>query len=392
MAYNPTKSTWSQVANEQAYKEFTAGALNSKQPVTQYDPIYNKLVAQISYTMYRKYQVNQNWRNLGRNAPMNTYPGILREIIMTQRKGQNFSMDNTTRPTTLGSYDIYDDTIDVRYHSAQYRWMYPWTIYDEELRRYSGGDGRTIAELAEMKMINCISARNMFMDNLRKQTLATLGSVVATPYYLNIDITDFSSLTQAQAQEWLNEVDNLLFMLQVGTSLYNGTGNYMQTPKSDLQMVMPRAYFMAVVRKAFPDTYNTQYFENILPANLILIDTLGGDTLYRKASEEATAATAVNPTFDSHGMNLLNYQTGDTFQTFDDDCVAMIIHRDSMGFEDNLNETLFGMKDIEKLATPVRSHFWTKAYYTDLLPAIKIINGSEPAATAQSAKAKAASK
>lgn len=373
MPFNPTKSTWPQVANKQAADEFSSGNLNSTTMITSYDPIYNKLVEQISYTMYRKLRIIQNWSNLGRNAPMNTYPGILREIFMSQRKGQNFSMDNTTRPTTLGSYDIYDDTIDVRYHSAQFRWMYPWTIYDEELRRYSGGNGMTIAELTEMKMINAINARNLFMDNLRKQTLYTMYSNVATEIEIDIDITDFDTLTTDEAKSWLNQIDNLLFELSVGTALYNQLNNYMQTPKSDLQLVIPREYYLNVIRKAFPDTYNTIYFEGILPENLILIDTLGGETLNR---DNSGTPAPVAVTYDSHGMSLLNWQEGDTFTTADSDIVAIIMHKDCIGFEDNLNETLFGQKDIDKLATPVRSHFWTKAYYTDLLPSIKIVKGA----------------
>ena len=59
MAFNTTNSTWSQVANKQAYNEMTAGNLNSKTLVTKYDPIYNKLVEQISYTMYRKLRYTQ---------------------------------------------------------------------------------------------------------------------------------------------------------------------------------------------------------------------------------------------------------------------------------------------------------------------------------------------
>lgn len=370
MPFNPTKSTWPQVANEQAAGEMTTGNLNSTTMITSYDPIYNKLVEQISYTMYRKLRVIQNWENLGRNAPMNTYPGILREIYMAQRKGQDFAMDLETRPTTLGSYAIYDDAIDVRYHSAQFRWMYPWTIYDEELRRYSGGNGMTIAELTEMKMINAINARNMFMDNLRKQTLYTMYSNVATEVEIAIDITDFDTLTEDQAKSWLNQIDNILFELSVGTALYNSLGNFMQTPRSDLQMIIPREYYMNVIRRAFPDTYNTIYFEGILPENLILIDTLGGEVLNRD-SGGSPAPVAV--TYDAQGMSLLNWQEGDTFTAGDANVVAVIMHRDCIGFEDNLNETLFGQKDIEKLATPVRSHFWTKAYYTDLLPSIKIV-------------------
>ena len=369
MAYNPTKSTWSQVANQQSYQEMQSGNLNSKTLITEYDPIYNKLVQQISYTMYRKLQVLQKWTNLGRNAPENMYPGLLREIYMTQRKGYNYPMDNGTRPTQLNCYDIIDDEIDVRYHGAQFRWMYGWTVFDEELRRFSGGNGMTIAELTEMKMINAINSRNLFMDNLRKETLYNLIENAATEYTIEIDISDFSTLTQDQAQQWLNAIDNLLFTLSVGTALYNGTGNYIQTPKSDLQMIIPREFYYNVLRRAFPDTYHDDLFRGILPENLILIDTLGGDKVMSTGDNPAE----ITPTFDVKGMNLLNWTTANTISPGNEDCVAVIMHRDCIGFEDNLNTTLFGQKDIEKLATPVRSHFWTKAYYTDLLPSIKIM-------------------
>lgn len=366
MAFEQTKSTWTQVANKQAYDEFTAGNLNSKTMITKYDPIYNKLVEQISYTMYRKLKVIQKWTALGRTAPENSYPGILREVYMSQRKGMNFPADNGERPTTLNCYEIFNDTIDVRYHSAQFRWMYPWTIFDEELRRFSGGNGTTIAELTEMKMINAINARNMFMDNLRKNTLYTMYNTYASEYKTGIDISDFKTLTKEQAQEWLGMIDNLIFELEVGTAKYNGTGNYIQTPKSDLQVIIPRDFYKNVMRRAFPETYHTEQFENILPVNLILIDTMGGDTLFNAESAE------VAPTWDDHGMNLLNWTNENTVKPGDEKVQCVIMHRDCIGFEDNLNETLFGNKDIEKLATPVRSHFWTKAYFTDLLPAVKI--------------------
>lgn len=370
MAYNPTKSTWAQVANQQAYNEFTTGNLNSNELIVRYDPIYNKLVEQISYTMYRRMRVLQRWQNLGRTAPENSYPGILREIFMAQRKGMNYPYDNGVTPTTLNAYDIYDDEIDVRYHSAQFRWMYPWTIFDEQLRRYSGGNGITIAELTELKMINSINARNLFMDNLRKETMCNLIDNAAVEVLISVDITDFDTLTQDNAKKWLNAVDNLIFQMTTGSALYNKNNFYIQTPKNDLQMVIPREYYMNVIRRAFPDTYNVSYFDGILPENLILIDTLGGDILNSPEGQPMT------PTFDAKGMNLLNWTSANTFTKRNPNVVALIMHKDCLGFEDNLNTTLFAPKDIEKLATPVRTHFWTKAYYTDLLPSIKITKGA----------------
>ena len=62
--FNPTSQTWSQIANKQAATEMQSGALNSNELILQYDPIYNKLVSQISYTMYRKLRVMQKWENV----------------------------------------------------------------------------------------------------------------------------------------------------------------------------------------------------------------------------------------------------------------------------------------------------------------------------------------
>ena len=373
MSFNPTKNTFQQVANKQAYDMASSGNLNSKTFITTYDPIYNKLIQQISYTIYRKMRVVQKWRDLGANAPKNAYPGILREVYMTQRKGRNFAMDNGTRPTQLGAYDIVDDTIDVRYHAAQFRWSYPWTIYDEELRAYSGDNGTMIGELAEMKMINCTNARNMFMDSLRKQTLKNLIQNVAIHLKpeTTADPRNFATLTSEGAREWLNWIDNILFEMNVGSALYNVNKQYMQVPKNDLVMVMPRALYMNLIRKAYPDMFNNESYMDIFPANLILIDTLGGEMLL-----DGSGSEVATPTFDDNGMNLLNWDTDSQWKDELDGIVGVIMHRDAMGFEDNLDEVLFGMKDIERLATPARAHFWTKAYITDIVPSVALeVNG-----------------
>lgn len=365
MAFNPTRQTWDQVANKQSHGEMTYDNLNTNQLPIKYDPIYNTLVEEISYTMYRKLNVLQKWRNLGRTLPENQYPGIIRELYMMQRKGQDFPADYGTRPETLNSYPIFDDTITARYHSAQFRWMYGLTIWDEELRRFSGGNKECIMQLTEMKMMNMVNARNMFMDSIRKETLYTLISNVCIDKVISIDITNFAALTSEQARQWLNDVDNLLYELEIGSALYNKLGEYMQTPASDLQMIIPRDYYYNVVRRAYPDMYHEGLFQNVLPENLILIDNFGGETLVRNDAE-------VQPTYDAKGMSLLNWTTADTFKSKAPNVVAVIAHKDSMGFEDNLNVTKFGPQDAQKLATPVFSHFWTKAYVTDMLPAIKI--------------------
>lgn len=369
MNFKPTKNTWQQVANQQAYNMANSGALNSTTLITTYDPVYNKLVQEIGYTVYRKMSIVQKWRELGRNAPKNEYPGLLREVYMTQRKGRNFAPDNGTRPTQLGAYDIVDDKIDVRYHGAQFRWSYPWTVYDEELRAYSGGNGTMIGELAEMKMINASNARNMFMDSLRKNTLKNLVKNVSVHVKPEFEVNpkDYNSLTSEQARALLNWIDGICFELSVGTALYTPTGEYQQVPKNDLVMVIPRATYLNIVRKAYPEMYNTDSFEGILPANLLLIDTLGGEMLL-----DGTGSQVATPTFDDNGMNLLNWDTSSQWTDELENVFAVIMHRDAMGFEDNLDEVLFGAKDIERLATPARAHFWTKAYYTDLVPSVAL--------------------
>lgn len=371
--YNPTAATWNQVANKQAYDAVVYSNLNSGELPAVYDPIYNKLVEQISYTMYRRLQVLQKWSRIGRTAPTNQYPGILREIYMQQRKGQNFPMDNGTRPKQLNCYDIIDDTIDVRYHATQIRWMYGWTIFDEELRRFSGGNGEMIAQLAEMKMANCINARNLFCDMFRKKLLSVAAENVGIDYSTDIDISS-PDLTPADAKKWLRKIDALCFAMSVGSAEFNRSGEYMQTPKAMLQMVIPYALYNNVVMTAFPDTYHDYYFQGLLPENLVLIDTMGNDALAATGSE----TTAIEPTFDEKGMNLLKWNATDgapylSINT-DPTLQAVIMHRDVIGVEDNLNETLFGPKDIEKRATPVRSHYWSKGYVTDLLPCVSVRN------------------
>lgn len=369
MATPVTTNMWSQLANEQAYKEMTNSNMNSKEFPLEYDPIYNKLISQISATMYRELRILQQWQNIGRTAPENEYPGILREVIMYMRKGMNYPMDNGTRPTTLNCYDIIDDEIDVRYHSAQFRWMYGYTIFDQELKRFAGQEGPSmIAQLTEMKAANGISARNMFCDALRKKALNVLATQVAVQLTAPVDIWK-DGLTQQEATEWLEWIDNLIFEMEIGSAAYNQLGVFMQIPRGSLQFIMPRRLYYKVMRAAFPETINeTRYLQNLIPENRILIDTLGADELATLGSTEA-----LQPTFDANGMNLLNWTPG-TNESINtqpkQQCVLMA--RDCIGVEDNYNATLFGTKDIEKLATPVRMHYWTKCYVTDMLPSLTI--------------------
>lgn len=374
MAFDPTALTWSQLANEQSYQEMLSNNMNVTEFPVELDPIYKQLIMQISYTMYRYLPVLQRWRNIGRTAPMNAYPGILRELVMFKRKGMNYPMDAETRPSTLNSYDIINDDIDVRYHAAQFRWMYGWTLFDEELRRFAGKEqGDLIAQLTQMKTMNAVSSRNMFCDALRKKTLSVLANNVSVPLTAPVDISDYKTLTQEQALEWLDWIDNILFEMSVGSKKYNKLGEYIQTPKESLQMIIPYELYHNVVRKAFPLTISkTQYFDNILPANLILVDTLGNDELVTLTGSTAGTDPLV-PTFDNHGMNLLNWDgTSNTVINTKPNMQAVIMDMDAIGIEDNLNQTLVGTKDIAKLATPVRMHYWTKAYVTDMVPSVVI--------------------
>ena len=372
MPTNPvtaTINTWSQLANEQSYNEMTLANLNSNTIPTVYDPIYEKLIMQISDTIYREMRIEQRWANIGATAPMNEYPGILREIYMERRKGMDYAMDRDPRPNQLNVYNVIDDEIQVRYHAAQFRWMYGWTLFDEELRRFSGGNGNMIARLSELKAINAASSRNMFIDALRKQVLYILATQVATEVETDIDISEFGTLTQAQAKEWLNMLDNMIFEMYTGTTKYSPTGEFVQIPRDRLQIVMPYSFWNTLVRTAFPDTYHIEYFQNILPENMILIDTMGGE----QVALTGTPTTPITPTFDAQGMNLLNW-SADTHVIIPDtnNIQCVIFDRYALGFEDNLMETHIGPKDIEKLAAPVRMHYWTKAYVTDMLPSVAI--------------------
>lgn len=364
-AFNPTNLTWSQQANEQAYKAMNYGNLNSTSLPQNYDPIYNKLIQEIGNTVYRELRVMQRWADIGYTAAPDSYPRILREIYMKQRKGWNYPMDNETRPNTLNWYNIYQDEIDVRYHSTQFRWMYEWTLFDEELRRFAGQS--TIARLAEMKMINCTNARNMFMDTFRKKLLEQLIENAAVQITAPVDITA-DNLTQAQAIEWLEFVDNMLYEMEEGSSQYNKMGQYMQIPRGRMQFIMTRALYKKVMTTAFPNTFTeTSYFKALVPGNVKLVPTFGTEGI---AQADATT-TALEPTFDAKGMNLLNWDGTDyLYVNTNPKLQCVIMDKGAIGVEDNLNETLFGPKDITKLATPVASHFWTSGYITDLLPSV----------------------
>lgn len=364
----PTSQTWQMQANKQAYDALTLAALNATEFPTNYDPIYGKLIEQISQTVYHKMRYEQMWRGIGTEHAPNSYPGILREIAMMRRKGMNYPMDNgNNKPTKLNVYDIYNDEIQVRYHAMQLRWMYGYTMFDEELRRFSGGNGGTIGQLTEMKAIGAASARNIFMDALRKKVLSIYANQVATKVKTTIDISNFDTLTTEQAKAWLNMIDNLLFMLWVGTNKYNGLGELMQTPKDRLKVAIPRQYWLNVIRRAFPDTYHTEEFQGIMPENMNFMDDLGDTQVYSAGDTPAP----ITPTFDAKGMNLLNWNSSSNVQN-NSKIQCVIYDKFAIGFEDNLNEVLTGPKDIEVLATPVRMHYWTKAYVTDMVAGLAV--------------------
>lgn len=365
--FDATNGTWTQLANEQMYNEMTLAKLNDDELPVNYDAIYGKLIEQISKTIYHKLQYAQNWRGLGMTLGMNEYPGILREIIMLQRKGMNFPMDAGTRPTTLLNYDIINDEIATRYHSSQFRWMYGWTLFDEELRRFSGGTAETVAQLTEMKQVNSVSARNMLMDSLRKKTFAMLFSNYGYDYVIDIDITDFDTLTQENAKRWIVKVDNLLRELRLGTAKYNPLGLRMQVPVSDLQLCIPEEWWNNVALRAFPDTFNDSYFKNLMVKNVIKMDSLGDDKLIDVGGIEEL------PTFNGKGLNLLNWDATKSTAPREENLMAVVMHKGAMAVEDNLDKVLVGQKDIEKLATPVRQHYWTKVMITDLLPVVRIV-------------------
>lgn len=364
----PTQNLWDVLANEQSAGAMTAGNLNSTTFPTLSDPIYGKLIMQISDTIYREMRIEQRWGNLGVTAQPNEYPGILREIYMKKRKGMDYAMDQDPRPTQLDVYEIINDDIDIRYHAAQFRWMYGWTIFDQELKRYTGGFPSMIAQLTEMKAVNAASARNMYMDALRKELLFNVMQNVATTVETTIDISNFETLTAEDAKQWLIDMDNLLFELRVGTSKYNRLGEFMQTDPADLQVIIPYTYYKNVLRRAFPDTYHIEEFQGILPSNMILIDTLGGDSI----GNGATPPAPTPATYDAHGMSLLNWTSTSTVIPGDESAQLVIMDKRIMGVEDNLSQTLIGARDIEKLATPVRMHYWTSAYYTDMVPAVVV--------------------
>lgn len=363
----PTSQMWQVQANKQAYNELTLAAMNATKIPENYDPIYGKLIEQITQTIFRRLEYQQKWRGIGTTHAPNSYPGILREIAMMRRKGENYAMDNNPKPDKLNVYDIYDDSITTRYHAMQLRWKYAYTIWDEQLRRFSGGNGGTIAQLTEMKALGAATARNIFEDALRKKVLNIYANQVAAKVTTTIDISDFDTLTTEQAKSWLNTIDNLLYMLDIGTNEYNGLKELMQTPKRRLQVVMPRQYWNNVIRRAFPDTYHTETLQGIMPENMILTDDLGDTQLYTTGDNPVP----ITPTFDAKGMNQLKWDDDSNVQN-NSKMQCVIYDKFAIGFEENLNVTLPGPKDIDLMATPVRNHYWVKAYVTDMVAGLAV--------------------
>lgn len=364
-SYEPTGQTWENLANEQSYKEMALNVLNSTTMPNAVDPIYQKLVMQINETIYHKLRYEQNWYDLGTTRQPNEYPGIMREIAMTRRKGKNFAMDTDPRPKELGVYPIVDDNIQVRYHAAQFRWMYEYTTFDQELRRFSGGNATTIGQLHEMKAIAASSARNLYMDSLRKKVLSILIGQVASPLSWGVDLSDPAKLTAADARTFLMNLKELQRELYWGTAKYNALGEIIQTPQARLQIAMPAQYYDNLINAAFPQTISkTEIFDGILPRNIILMNDLG-DTV------PATGTTPAAPTWDADGTNLLDW-TNDSASVKTTDTQCVIFDSFAMGFEDNLNMVLPGPTDVRKLATPWVHHYWTGAYISEMVASVAV--------------------
>lgn len=366
--YNANVNTWNQIANEQAYNAMNAGGLNETQMPSNIDPIFGQYHERITRDIFRIMRLSRHWDNIGTTSADNAYPGIIRESIMKSRKGRNFEGDNAAPKTELGAYEIVMDDVELRYHSTQFRMSYAYTLVDYQLRRFSGGNGSLISQTNEARMVNAANYRNMFIDSFRKQILAQLSIGGSKDFVIAGagDPADRTSLTQDEAQEWLQRIDSLLWILNIGTAEYNLQNEFRQVPKANLQMIMPREWYWNLIRKAFPETRHREYFEGILPSNLILIDNWGNEQL------EDGNATIVNPTFDSKGMNLLNWEPGYTTVAGDPDLRAMIIDKRAMCIEDNLTYPWVGLIDGDLLMTPCRNHYWTKGWFTDLLTSINI--------------------
>lgn len=367
----PTGQTWENVANKQAYDQMTMSYLNSETLPTTVDPIYQKLVMQINDSIYHKMRYEQNWYDLGTTRAPQEYPGIMRELAMSRRKGKNFAMDADPRPDELGVYPIVDDDITVRYHAAQFRWMYEYTTFQQELKRFAQGPS-TIGQLHEMKAIAASSARNIYMDALRKKTLAILETQVATKLSFGVDLSS-SSLTQSDARRFLLNLKELQRELYWGTAKYNGLGELIQTPRDRLQIVIPHAYYENLINAAFPQTISkTEVFTDVMPRNIILIDNLGDVVPAQLTGTSPNQVlTPITPTWSADGTNQLDWTSSSlSMKTSNIQCVIMDSF--AMGFEDNLNITLPGAMDARKLATPWVLHYWSGAYISEMVASIAL--------------------
>jgi hypothetical protein len=368
-----TKGTWTQVANKQAFDEFDMSHLTMDTPIAIYDPIFGKLLHTIGTTLYRHFTVSRRWTELTTNMPSNTYPGMIRQIAMLQRKNINYVMDNGTRPTMFYQIPRREDEIVVQYSTAQFRTMYGYNIAREELNRFANGTVSTITEIMAMKHANVNTAHNMFMTQLRKKMLAMMIDNLATAVPTGVDISNYEDLTEQQAKDWLVQIDRLLFELKTGTAKYNLLAQFMEVPESELQMVIPRDWYYNVLRRAFPFTYtNDVQYRAAIPTNLILIDTLGDDNL-----TDATGAI-VPYSSDSVGMSTINWTPTSSTSPHDSKVQAVIYDKRAIGLEENLEEIAVGVRDPDQLATPVTAHFWVSGYMSTWFPVIKLTSDAKP--------------
>lgn len=386
MSYvNPTVLTWKQLANEQAYNAFSQGTINSLTRLTEYDSIYDTFEKPIVEQIFRFNAIAQRWSAIGSTISANEYPGIIEEIAIKQRKGEDYPLDQIPGQPKgafpLYQYKFVPETFFKRYHFGQVRRSYKYTLTSQPLKGYAFNRNATIGNIANAITQNAVNDHNLYTDALRKHLLATVTANYGTRVTTGVAIDDFATLTQEQALTWLNMLDNLYQELADGTTAYNnmyGTaiatpttkvGAYMRTPKSQLQIIIRRNWWLNVQRRAYPDLRNTWPFDNIMPENVILIDTFGDDEIY-----DASGAV-LSPTFEAGtGMNQLNWDNTMYFGPANPDLQFVIMDKRCMSIRSNYVATLTAAQDIDYLMTPGRHHLWYEVLATDMLPIVAGVN------------------
>lgn len=364
-------------ANKQQYDLASTGIFNTDKFPEIQGTVYEELIQQITLNMYHQSRYKERFANLGTQLPNNSYSGMIRDMAMIDRKGENFARDNGVSEETLGAYRIVKDKILVRYHSVQFRWTYPWTLFDEEIRRYAGNSpenaANAIAQITTMQTQNMVKSKNLNNDNIRLKVLNIASKAIGKEYLMGeIDITDFETLTTEEAKQWLVNLDKLFYTLtETGTTEFTDYDILHQLDAEEIDFVINYDSWKNVLRRAYPDTYHKALFEDVVPKGVNMIFTTGlGDVKITEAD-----GTEIIPTFSTYGMNELTWGSDWKEVKSDPSLQGYIFHKKALGFELNLDTTLTGQKDIEKLATPVRSHYWNSAYFTDLLPFVNLKRG-----------------